>query len=276
MRLIVLVCTATLFIANPVQAQNNLVGYKLVWSDEFNKDGMVDSTKWKFENGFVRNQEMQWYQKENAICKNGNLIITGKKEQKLNPAYIPGSTNWKTNRQFIEYTSSSVVMQKAHAFQYGRLEVSAKIDAQTGLWPAKWTVGVSGEWPSNGEVDIMEYYDNLILANYDHAEKERFKAIWDGASISMDSLGGNDWANQFHIWTLEWDENNMKIFLDGVLLNDIDLTTTINKSDGKNPFRQPHYLLLNLAMGGNRGGSLEMTRLPSNYYIDYVRLYQKQ
>jgi beta-glucanase (GH16 family) len=122
----------------------------------------------------------------------------------------------------------------------------------------------------------MEYYDNRILANYAHADKERFKAIWDGASISMDSLGGNDWANQFHIWTFEWDENNMKIFLDGVLLNDIDLTTTINKSDGKNPFRQPHYLLLNLAMGGNRGGSLEMTRLPSNYYIDYVRLYQKQ
>lgn len=259
-----------------LQSQDLKSVYKLVWFDEFNTDGLLDSAKWKYENGFVRNQEIQWYQKENAICKGGNLIITGKKERKLNPNYIAGSNNWKTNREYIDYTASSVVMQKVHAFQYGKLEVRAKIDAQTGLWPAIWTVGVSGEWPSNGEVDIMEYYDNRILANFAHAEKERFKAIWDGASISIDSLGGPAWANNFHLWTWEWDENTMRIFLDGVLLNEIDLNTTINKSDGKNPFRQPHYLLLNLAMGGNRGGSLEKTILPSNYYIDYVRLYQKK
>lgn len=276
MKLIVLICFIALFYSNSLESQEIKSGYKLVWSDEFNKDGLLDTTKWKYENGFVRNQEIQWYQKENAICQSGNLIITGKKERKPNPNYIAGSNNWKTNREFIDYTSSSVVMQKSHAFQYGKLEVRAKIDAQTGLWPAIWTVGVSGEWPSNGEVDIMEYYDNRILANYAHAEKERFKAIWDGASVSIDSLGGPTWANQFHIWTWEWDENTMRIFLDGLLLNEIDVNTTINKSDGKNPFRQPHYLLLNLAMGGNRGGSLEKTILPSNYYIDYVRLYQKK
>jgi beta-glucanase (GH16 family) len=264
-------CTTLNKLASQVRSTN----YTLVWSDEFNKDGLLDSTKWRYENGFIRNKEAQWYQKENAICENGNLVITGKREQKINPNFIEGSKNWKTNRKLIKYTSSSVVMQKTHAFQYGKLEVRAKIDAQTGLWPAIWTLGVSGEWPSNGEVDIMEYYDNRILANYAYSDAARFKPIWDGASKTIDSLGGANWAKQFHVWTFEWDENNMHILLDGVLLNAIDLNTTLNKSDGKNPFRQPHFLLLNLAMGGNSGGSLVKTKLPAKYYIDYVRLYQK-
>ena len=250
--------------------------YSLVWSDEFNTDGVPDTLKWKFETGFVRNEEAQWYQKENAVCDNGFLVITGRKENKLNPDYAAGSNNWKTNRKNIAYTSSSLVMKKEHAFQYGRIEVRAKIDAQQGLWPAIWTLGISGEWPSNGEVDIMEYYEDKILANFAYADKQRYKAIWDGASVTLKSLGGKKWADEFHVWTLLWDEYQMQIFVDDLLLNSVELNVTINKSDGKNPFRQPHYLLLNLAMGGNRGGSLTKTLLPSKYIIDYVKTYQKQ
>jgi beta-glucanase (GH16 family) len=254
----------------------NSNAYKLIWSDEFNTDGTPDTSNWRFENGFVRNEEAQWYQKENAICKDGYLLITGKKERSANPNFIAGSNNWKTKRKFIEYTSSSLVMKKEHAFQYGKVEVRAKIDAQTGLWPAIWTLGISGEWPSNGEVDIMEYYNNSILANFAIAGKERYKAIWDGASVKLDSLGGIKWADEFHVWKLEWNENEMKIFVDDLLLNSIDLNKSINKSDGRNPFRQPHYLLLNLAMGGNRGGSLINTQFPSQYIVDYVRIYQEK
>jgi beta-glucanase (GH16 family) len=255
----------------PVQTK-----YELVWSEEFNTNGPPDPQKWKFESGFVRNEEAQWYQSENAMCEGGNLVITGKKERKSNPRYIPGSTDWRTKREFIDYTSASVVMQEAHAFKYGKIEVRAKIDAQTGLWPAIWTLGVDGEWPSNGEVDIMEYYGDKILANFAYASATRWQAIWDGANKSLTSLGGTLWASQFHVWTLEWDENLMRILLDGELMNSIDLSTSINKSDGKNPFRQPHYLLLNLAMGGTSGGSLASTVLPSKYMIDYVRIYQKK
>lgn len=250
--------------------------YKLIWADEFNVNGPPDSTQWRFETGFVRNREAQWYQKENAVCQNGYLVITAKKETKPNPDYAAGSTNWKTNRKDIEYTSSSVVMKKEHAFQYGKVEVRAKIDAQTGLWPAIWTLGVNGEWPSNGEVDIMEYYEDRILANFAYAANKRFTAIWDGASKKLDSLGGKKWAAAFHTWTLLWNENEMQIFVDDLLMNTIDLNKTINQSDGKNPFHQPHYLLLNLAMGGQRGGSLSGTQLPSQYLVDYVRVYQKQ
>jgi hypothetical protein len=137
-------------------------------------------------------------------------------------------------------------------------------------------LGIEGEWPSNGEVDVMEYYGDKILANFAYANTNRWQAIWDGANKSLTSLGGTLWASQYHIWTLEWDENLMRILLDGEFMNSIDLSTSINKSDGKNPFRQPHYLLLNLAMGGNNGGSLEATVLPSKYKIDYVRIYQKK
>ncbi len=250
--------------------------YQLVWSDEFNQEGPPDPDKWHYEDGFKRNEEAQWYQGENATCKGGYLVISGKKERKPNPLYQPGSVSWKTSRPFTEYTSSSVVMRREHAFMYGRLEVRAKIDAQQGLWPAIWTVGLNGEWPSNGEVDIMEYYNNGILANFAHANTGRYQAIWDGAFHKLDSLGGKAWADSFHIWTFEWNRESMRILVDGVLFNDIDIRKTINKTDGKNPFQQPHYLLLNLAMGGNRGGALAQTVLPSTYLIDYVRLYQKE
>lgn len=255
--------------------ENNLT-YQLVWSDEFNTNGNLDSTKWEFEEGFKRNEEAQWYQKENATCENGFLVITGKRETKPNPTYIAGSSDWRTRRQFIEYTSACVTMKKVHAIKYGKIEVKAKIDAQTGLWPAIWTLGVSGEWPSNGEIDIMEYYDKKILANFAWASATRWQAIWDGASKTVESLGGATWANQYHIWTLEWDANTMNIYLDDVVMNTVNLSQTVNKSDGINPFRQAHYLLLNLAMGGTNGGNLANTVLPSKYMIDYVRIYQKK
>ncbi len=273
MSILVLMALDKVMNIRPIE-DKHLSESKLIWSDEFDKNGTLDTSKWMFESGFVRNNEAQWYQSENAICENGYLVITGKKERKPNPTYEAGSTDWKKKRAYIEYTSSSVVMKKRHAFKYGKVEVRAKIDAQPGLWPAIWTLGIAGEWPSNGEVDIMEYYEEKILANYAYANKEKWQAIWDGASKKVEDFGGQKWANEFHIWTLEWDENKMKIFVDGELLNDIDLNTTINKSDGKNPFRQPHYLLLNLALGGNRGGSLENTKLPSKYIVDYVRIYQ--
>ena len=258
----------------PTPAPSVQKKFELVWSDEFNTNGIPDPAKWEYDSGFVRNEEAQWYQRQNAICEGGNLVITGRKEQKPNPTYIPGSTEWRTKRPTIEYTSACLKMIKTHAFKYGKLEVRAKIDAQTGLWPAIWTLGVEGEWPSNGEVDVMEYYGDKILANFAYASATRWQAIWDGANKPLSAFGGFLWANQFHIWTLEWDEFSMRILLDGEVMNTIDLQTTINKSDGKNPFRQPHYLLLNLAMGGAAGGSLANTVLPSQYLVDYVRIYQ--
>lgn len=249
--------------------------YRLVWSDEFNYTGSPDSANWRFESGFVRNNEDQWYQKENAVCRDGRLIITGRKEKKTNPLYSKDSRDWKSARKYIRYTSASVVMKKEHAFRYGKVEVRAKLDAQPGLWPAIWTLGVSGEWPSNGEVDLMEYYGDSLLANFAYAGKKRYSAIWDVTKLALEEFGGRSWADQFHVWTLLWDETRMQIFVDDRLLNTISLDTTINKSNGVNPFQQPHYVLLNLAIGGNRGGDPRKTAFPTEYQIDYVRVFQK-
>ncbi|MFT3949530.1 MAG: glycoside hydrolase family 16 protein [Agriterribacter sp.] len=108
--------------------------YKLVWSDEFNKDGEPDSGKWKYEKGFVRNEEFQWYQPENAFCKNGLLIIEARKEQRPNPLYTPNSNHWRTNRKNIEYTSACMITEGKHQWQYGKFELRARIDIDPGVW----------------------------------------------------------------------------------------------------------------------------------------------
>src|SRR5687768_118725 len=87
------------FNANSQSAENRSAEYKLVWADEFDKDGPPDSSNWKFEKGFVRNEELQWYQQENAWCENGFLIIEARKESKPNPKYETGGKNWRTNRK---------------------------------------------------------------------------------------------------------------------------------------------------------------------------------
>ena len=135
--------------------------WKLIWSDEFNSGKVPDPNKWGFEEGFVRNHELQWYQRENAFIRNGFLIIEGRKENKSNPDYLPDTRNWKRNREKIEYTAASINTSGKFEFQYGKLEVRAKIDTAMGLWPAIWTLGVNGEWPSNGEIDITKLIDGI-------------------------------------------------------------------------------------------------------------------
>ncbi|HEX5790165.1 MAG TPA: glycoside hydrolase family 16 protein [Luteolibacter sp.] len=253
-------------------------GYKLVWADEFNKDGKPDPAHWTYEKGFVRNNELQWYQQDNATVSGGRLIIEGRRESKPNPDFKEGEKHWRNSRRTIEYTSSSLITKGLHSWQYGRFEVRAKISAKPGLWPAIWTLGVNGEWPDNGEVDIMEYYGGNILANACWGTKERWKAKWDSSKTPVGKLGdAATWDQSFHVWRMDWDENEIRLFLDDKLLNTIDVAKAVNASgnEPKHPFRQPHYLLLNLAIGGNAGGDPSKTEFPTRYEVDYVRIYQK-
>jgi beta-glucanase (GH16 family) len=259
------------------QKAEKMDDYKLVWSDEFNNDGPPDAQNWRFENGFVRNEEAQWYQPDNARCEGGKLIIEGRKEEKPNPNYIPGSNEWKKQRKNIEYTSSSINTSGKHSWQYGRFIMRARIDVSPGLWPAWWTLGVNGKWPSNGEIDIMEYYSNKLLANIACGTDVPNKAEWFSKTKPVDSLGGSKWASEFHIWRMDWDENSIALYVDDSLMNKVELSKLVNKDGtGINPFKQPHYMLLNLAMGGKNGGELVNTKFPNRYEIDYVRVYQKK
>lgn len=251
-------------------------GYRLVWSDEFNVDGKPDPKNWSFEHGFVRNHELQWYQEDNAFCKDGLLIIEGRREHKPNPIYKEDSRNWKEKRKYIEYTSSSINTRRLHHWQYGIFEIKARIKTQAGLWPAIWLLGEKGSWPSNGEIDVMEYYDNVILANACWGTKDRWRGKWDDSRKPVKSFNDPTWDEKFHIWRMDWDEDLIQLYVDDELLNTIDLKETINPTDlgPKNPFHQPFYFLLNLAIGGNNGGDPSQTPFPTRYEVDYVRIYQ--
>jgi len=257
--------------------------YQLVWSDEFNGIGIVDTANWSFESGFVRNEELQWYQSDNATQQGGNLIIEGRKENPMNtrtnPNYDFNSTGWKKSRQFINYTSSSIKTTGKQSWLYGRFEIRAKITNQTGTWPAIWTLGDNCEWPSNGEVDIMENYGGNLLANFAWGTNTKGSPSWDSVrKNTVDIFVKNDprWLTKFHIWTLDWDENKMSIYIDDVLINEVDLCSTVNGTAncvGENPFKKKQYLLLNLALGSN-GGSVFDLSFPTQYLIDYARVYQ--
>lgn len=267
-------CIAVLF------AQSS---YKLVWSDEFNQDGLLDTAVWNYEGGFARNEELQWYQPDNAYCKGGYLIIEALQEKRLNPNYLEGSKDWRTSREFIECTSSSVTTAGKKEFLYGRIEIRARIPVGKGAWPAIWLLGRSMEWPSCGKIDIMEFYRKQgvphILANAAWGTDQRWAAKWNSKAIPFDYFlsKNSDWASEFHVWRMDWDEEAICLYLDDELLNKILLKDTYNGIIGerRNPFMQPHYLLLNLAIGGVNGGDVSSEAFPMRYEIDYVRVYQK-
>jgi beta-glucanase (GH16 family) len=221
--------------------------WRLVWSDEFNGPS-INRMNWGFEHGFVRNHEAQFYTErpENARIENGNLVIEARRE----------------NYQGAAYTSASLLTSGKHSWKYGYFEIRAKIPTDSGSWPAWWALG-DGGWPKCGEIDMMEYYRNMLLSNVMDSERH-----W---SSHRDPLP-QDFQNSYHTWAMAWDANTIKLFRDGVLM----LAYDVNKATvgNYNPFRQPLYLILNLAIGGNNGGDPSKTTFPLRYSIDYVRVYQ--
>ena len=254
--------------------------WKLVWADEFDKDGRPDAKRWNYETGFVRNRELQWYQPNNAWCEKGLLVIEGRRERKPNPGYRPDSQpsqlDWKSSREFAEYTSASLTTKGRQHWQYGRFEMRGRIDTRSGLWPAFWTLGIAGQWPRNGEIDIMEFYRGRLLANVAWGTETPYVAKWDDLKKPITEFNDPDWSHKFHLWRMDWDENAIRLYVDDVLLNTTELKDTFNRdAEGKNPFQQPHYLILNLAIGGTNGGDPAKTEFPARFEVEYVRVYQR-
>ena len=154
------------------------------------------------------------------------------------------------------------------------------------MWPAIWQVGNTYTWPQNGELDIMEYYREKILANVAYGGTANYSPTWRSSSHPMSGFEAKNpnWRNEFHIWLLEWDYDWIRIYLDGELLNQVSVNETFNNGVGgnyENPYRYQHngfghYLWLNLAIGGNNGGTIDDSLFPAEYLIDYVRVYQKE
>jgi len=257
-------------------------GYHLVWADEFSTDGAPSPDNWGYEEGFVRNKELQWYQPQNAVCRDGVLVLTARREQRANPTYDATSNHWGKSRLTIDLTSGSVTTKGKREFLYGRFEVRARIPATRGSWPAIWFHGLGLPWPECGEIDLMEFYEyggvRSILANACWGGKKPGHSAWNTQTRPFTHFTAKDslWATQFHVWRMDWDEKYIRLYLDDELLNETDLSKTVNggKADGINPFHRPMYIILNLAMGSS-GGKIDEAAMPMRYEIDYVRVYQK-
>jgi beta-glucanase (GH16 family) len=254
--------------------------WKLVWSDDFDKPGLPDSAKWNYEEGFVRNNEAQYYTRarsENARVENGMLVIEARKERLRNAAYDPaaqGKGAGRRSREFADYTSASLTTRGKASWTYGRIEVRAKLPPGRGTWPAIWTLGTNNSkgWPACGEIDIMEFvgFDpGIIHANIHTRKYNHLQKTGKGSQIAIP-----DACDTFHIYALEWDADHLDFFVDGR-----KYFTYANEGSGVEawPYDQDQYLILNLAIGGAWGGAkgVDDACFPQRYYIDYVRVYQR-
>lgn len=263
----------------------NAEGYELVWSDEFNYTGAPDPAKWSFEDGFLRNEELQWYQPQNAHVADGVLKITARKEKVKNKNYKKGSKDWRESRKTATCTSSSINTKGKFDFTFGHVEVRAKVPTQRGAWSGIWTMGTGMPWASCGEIDIMEcYHENekpSLVANVIHGNDNPWQGVSDGKLIPLSYFEQKDknWTKKFHVWTLDWDKDHIIVKVDGELVKQWDVAVMKNGSigSGTNPFLKPQYFLLNLAVSGSDNDKPRWKKKrPMELEVDYIRVYQEK
>ncbi|MFD0761951.1 family 16 glycosylhydrolase [Lutibacter aestuarii] len=227
---------------------------ELVWSDEFDTDGAPDASKWTYDlgDGGWGNGEEQTYTNnaENVSITDGILKITAKSD---------GNGG---------YTSARLKTQDLYSFTYGRVDVRAKLPASQGTWPAIWMLGDSFStvgWPASGEIDIMEQTG---------ADKNNTLGTchWFDSGTNANASYGETTAvvntsTEFHVYSLEWTEDSLKIFVDDIKFYEL-------ANNGDLPFNDNFFMILNVAMGGSLGGTIDAGFTEDSMEVDYVRVYQ--
>lgn len=259
-------------------------GYRLIWSDEFNSKGKLDSSKWSYDYGFVANQEKQYYTDnlKNVRVENGYLIIEALKEKIRNKDYKSDAFKNKSWLKYVteidtaEYTSARIKTEGLASWKYGRIEVSAKLPKGRGMWPAIWMLSDDRKqigWPESGEIDIMEQvgYDNNMVHGTIHTKAyNHLKGTQKGKTIFVEQP--ND---TFHVYALEWTPDTMDFIVDNVVYNHI---VNEHNSTAEWPFDKNFHLILNVAVGGMWGGKkgIDDSIFPQQMVIDYVRVFQNE
>lgn len=235
--------------------------YVLVWADEFNYTGTPDASKWNYEvgtgDGGWGNGEKQCYtnREENAYVDNGHLTITAKKE----------------NYSGSEYTSARITSKSKGDWKYGYIEMRAILPTGAGTWPAFWLMPTDskyGGWPNSGEIDIMEttgHNPNYIQGTV-HTNVSGHAGSGGGTSISNSTTAWNTYA-------IEWTEESIKFMVNDRVYYTYNHLSTFDYT--KWPFDQRFFMILNVAMGGNMGGSISSSFTEASMQVDYVRVYQK-
>lgn len=234
--------------------------WRLVWNEEF-EGTSIDKSKWNYELGYIRNNELQCYTDrcENARIENSNLIIEGRKEE----------------FEDFNYTSASLNTNGKFSFKYGKIEMRAKLPYGKGIWPAFWTLGANFNtigWPYCGEIDIME----MVGGGRENDAKTYANLHWgeNGGHMNVNgnmTIESGVFADDYHVIGIEWDDKQMSWYVDDKTY----FTTAIDK-EGMESFHKDHFILINLAIGGNWPGSPdETTVFPQRYDIDWIRVYEK-
>ena len=250
-------------------------GYNILWSDEFNGK-KLDESIWhreEREKGWTNN-ELQMYTSDtkNGFVKDGKFVIKAYEET------VGSGSETST------YSSCKLRANDDHAFKYGRIEVNAKSPEGLGLWPAVWMMPKVqehyGEWPTCGEIDIMEVLGDNVTKAYGtlhygvpHAEQQG----------TVELTNGKTFANDFHEYAIEWEPGKIEWFIDGqsyLVVNDwfSSLTEDGDEYPFPAPFNQDFCIQINLAVGGNWPGNPEPGAdyiKNAEFEIDYVRVYQK-
>ncbi len=262
--LLLLLLCSSVTCSSPKKTAGAAPGYQLVWSDEFNYTGLPDPIKWSYDTGGLGwgNNEAQFYtgeSPENARVENGHLIIEARKEKKDANAY----------------TSARLVTKNKGDWQYGKIEVRAKIPQGRGSWPAIWMLGSTNplSWPDDGEIDIMEHvgFDQGKIHASIHCKKYYHTIGTQKTAITTVA----DCSENFHVYSVTWNAATVAIAIDG-----ITYFSFANEHSGYSawPFDNRMHLLLNVAVGGFWGGQkgIDDTIFPIKMEVDYVRVYQEK
>lgn len=247
-----------------LHSQNNQ--WKLVWQDEFDYSGSPSADKWSYDtigNSYGwGNNEKQWYtfaSTRNANVCHGTLKITAIKEDLFEK----------------NYSSARLTTKNKGDWKYCKVEVRAKLPGGVGTWPAIWMLPTElkyGAWPKSGEIDIMEHVGFQPDSVFSTSHTESFNHMI-GTQVGK-SIYLPDATTSFHVYSMEWDENEFRSYVDGQ-----QYFTFANPGSGCSswPYDQPFHLILNLAIGGGLGGKkgIDNCIFPKTFEIDYVRVYQR-
>ena len=241
--------------------------WNLIWSDEFDQSNgsAPDPAKWNHQTGGAGwgNGELQYYsdRTENAYIQDGMLVIQANQE------YMLGR----------DYTSARLTTQFKGDWTYGRYEIRAKLPNTQGIWPALWLFpsrAVYGSGPAGGEIDIMELigkepYRSYATLHYGNPPER--------SSGYYDLPNGATYADDFHVFSVEWEPTEIRWYIDDTLFHSVDkwFTSAKNNAPFPAPYDQNFYLIMNIAVGGVWPGSPDETSVfPQKMVVDYVRVYQ--
>jgi beta-glucanase (GH16 family) len=225
------------------QESTRIPGWILVWNDEFEED-MINTDKWRVEDAaLIKNNELQYYNPDDVYLKKGCLVLRSQKRKKGK----------------CDYTSGLVETKGKFTQTYGRFEVRAKLPKGQGIWPAHWLMNTVGTWPP--EMDIVE----LIGDNPNKVYMTNHFGLYPKNRLEGGHYTGPDFSKDFHTFTLEWEPEELRWYIDGVK----------RFSTKKNIPNVPFYIVLNTAVGGDWPGDPDGTTVfPQYHVIDYVRVYQ--